>query len=388
MLRALLERSLLQRSFTSPWAYSIFIKNNDYGGSTRLLNHSIKACSCYNGNNFSKRSKKMSSSNQLSSNTTLNRKRYSTDKSLTQHIISFMPKSEPYLNLVRFDRPIGTWLLFLPCTWSISLAAEPGHFPDLKMLALFGAGSILLRSAGCVINDMWDAEFDRKVERTKTRPLAAKDMTNAQALGFLGGILSCGLMILLSLNWYSVALGASSMALVVLYPLAKRFTYWPQVVLGATFNWGALLGWSAVKGGCDWSVVLPLYFACISWTMTYDTIYAHQDKEDDALIGVKSTALLFKDKTVPWLGFFSAIMVTNLTVAGFMADQAWPYFAGVASVSAHLLWQVTTVDLDNMKDCASKFRSNKWLGLILLSGIIAGNLIKEERPNDSKNDSN
>ena len=163
MLKALLERSLLQRSVTSLSLYSIFIKNIDYRGSTRLQNHSIRVCGCHNGNSFSKRSKKMSSSNQLSANVRTSRKRYSTDKSLTQHIISFMPKSEPYLNLVRFDRPIGTWLLFLPCSWSISLAAEPGRFPDLKMLALFGTGSILLRSAGCVINDMWDAEFDRKV---------------------------------------------------------------------------------------------------------------------------------------------------------------------------------------------------------------------------------
>ncbi|XP_065064520.1 4-hydroxybenzoate polyprenyltransferase, mitochondrial-like [Rhopilema esculentum] len=303
---------------------------------------------------------------------------------LSQEIIKRSPRLGPYLNLIRFDRPIGTWLLFLPCTWSISMAAEPGHLPDLKMLALFGTGSVLLRAAGCIINDMWDTDFDRRVARTKTRPLAARELTHKQALGFLASVLTCGLMILLSLNWYSIILGTLSMFFVVTYPLMKRITYWPQFFLGLTFNWGALLGWSAVKGSCDWSVVLPLYIACISWTLFYDTVYAHQDKEDDISIGVKSTALLFQEKTVYWLGAFSLSMLSCLTLSGYMADQTWPYYLSLAGVSGHLAWQALTVDFDSPNDCAAKFRSNKWLGLMLLSGIIAGSLIKEETANEKE----
>eukprot|EP00795_Rhopilema_esculentum_P001576 gene1576-16028_t len=245
---------------------------------------------------------------------------------LSQEIIKRSPRLGPYLNLIRFDRPIGTWLLFLPCTWSISMAAEPGHLPDLKMLALFGTGSVLLRAAGCIINDMWDTDFDRRE--------------------------STGLL--------------------------------TQFIAGLTFNWGALLGWSAVKGSCDWSVVLPLYIACISWTLFYDTVYAHQDKEDDISIGVKSTALLFQEKTVYWLGAFSLSMLSCLTLSGYMADQTWPYYLSLAGVSGHLAWQALTVDFDSPNDCAAKFRSNKWLGLMLLSGIIAGSLIKEETANEKE----
>lgn len=285
---------------------------------------------------------------------------------------------QPYLQLIRFDKPIGSWLLFLPSAWSIAMAAEPSHFPDLKMLALFGTGSILLRSAGCVINDMWDSDFDKRVARTKSRPLAAGDITHPQALAFLGGILTCGLMVLLSLNWYSIFLGASSMALVVTYPLMKRFTYLPQVYLGLTINWGALLGWSAVKGSCDWSVVLPLYAACAFWTVIYDTIYAHQDKTDDISIGVKSTALLFKENTSFWLGCCSVSMVSLLALSGVMAQQTYPYYLTLGVVAAHLGWQTMATNFDDTQDCLNKFKSNKWLGLFVLGGIVIGNTLKRD----------
>ncbi|XP_014272313.1 4-hydroxybenzoate polyprenyltransferase, mitochondrial isoform X2 [Halyomorpha halys] len=162
------------------------------------------------------------------------------------------PIVQPYLKLMRIDKPIGTWLLFWPCGWSIAMAAQAGALPDFKMLALFGAGAFVMRGAGCTINDMWDKDLDKKVERTKDRPLVTGSVSTNDAWVFLAAQLSVALTILLQLNWYSVFLGASSLVLVVAYPLMKRVTYWPQLVLGMTFNWGALLGWSAVQGACDW----------------------------------------------------------------------------------------------------------------------------------------
>ncbi|XP_078062303.1 4-hydroxybenzoate polyprenyltransferase, mitochondrial [Mustelus asterias] len=250
------------------------------------------------------------------------------------------PAVQPYLKLMRLDKPIGTWLLYLPCTWSISLAAEPGCLPDLSMLALFGTGAILMRGAGCTINDMWDKDIDRKVARTEIRPIAAGDVSRFQALVFLGGQLSLALAVLLCLNYYSIVLGAASLGLVVTYPLMKRLTYWPQLILGLTFNWGALLGWSAVKNSCDWSICLPLYISGVMWTLIYDTIYAHQDKADDVLIGVKSTALKFQEQTKQWLIGFSTIMLTGLTVVGLNSDQTLPYYAAVVTVGAHLAHQM------------------------------------------------
>ncbi|XP_020911755.1 4-hydroxybenzoate polyprenyltransferase, mitochondrial-like [Exaiptasia diaphana] len=291
---------------------------------------------------------------------------------------------QPYLKLIRFDRPIGTWLLYLPCTWSISMAADPGLIPDLKLLTLFGVGALVMRGAGCTINDMWDSDFDKKVARTRTRPIASGQISHFQALVFLGAQLSCGLAVLLCLYNYSIVLGASSMGLVITYPLMKRITYWPQVVLGLTFNWGALVGWSAVKGSCDWSVCLPLYAGGFFWTMVYDTIYAHQDKEDDIQIGVKSTALLFGDNTKPWLSLFSVAMVTNLVLAGLAADQTWPFYVGMGLTATHLAWQVAAVDLNNPNDCLKKFKSNKWLGLWICGAIMAGTLYKESK--DDKRD--
>ncbi|XP_074621017.1 4-hydroxybenzoate polyprenyltransferase, mitochondrial-like [Acropora palmata] len=301
----------------------------------------------------------------------------------TAALVDSCPSSvQPYLRLIRFDKPIGTWLLFLPCTWSIGLAASPGSLPDLQLLTLFGLGALVMRGAGCTINDMWDVDFDKKVARTISRPLAAGSITPFQALVFLGLQLSVGLSILLSLNSYSIVLGASSLALVVTYPLMKRFTHWPQAFLGLTFNWGALLGFSAVQGSCDWLVCLPLYIAGISWTLMYDTIYAHQDKADDVLIGVKSTALLFGDRTKPWLTGFSSVMLSNLAIVGINSGQTWPYYAGLGCVATHLVWQIKTVDLSSSADCLAKFKSNKWLGLLLFAGIVGGTALKTSSNNE------
>ncbi|XP_045798681.1 4-hydroxybenzoate polyprenyltransferase, mitochondrial-like [Trifolium pratense] len=281
---------------------------------------------------------------------------------------------QPYARLARLDKPIGTWLLLWPCVWSITLAAPPGHLPDLKMLALFGCGALLLRGAGCTINDLIDRDIDTKVERTKLRPVASGILTPFQGLSFLGFQLLLGLGILLQLNNYSRVLGASSLLLVFSYPLMKRFTFWPQAFLGLTFNWGALLGWAAVKGNLDPSIVLPLYASGVCWTLVYDTIYAHQDKEDDLKVGVKSTALRFGDSTKEWLTGFGIASLSSLALSGFNAELGWPYYAFLGVASGHLGWQIWTVDLSSRSDCNRKFVSNKWYGAIIFGGILAGRL--------------
>uniref|UniRef100_A0A8C4S1B4 4-hydroxybenzoate polyprenyltransferase, mitochondrial n=1 Tax=Erpetoichthys calabaricus TaxID=27687 RepID=A0A8C4S1B4_ERPCA len=277
-------------------------------------------------------------------------------------IVNAAPQSvQPYLRLMRLDKPIGTWLLYLPCTWSIALAAEPGCLPDFHMLALFGVGAVLMRGAGCTINDMWDRDFDKKVSRTASRPIAAGEITRFQALVFLGGQLTLALGVLLSLNLYSAIL-------LITYPYFSRLA----------FNWGALLGWSAIKGYCDWSVCLPLYFSGILWTLIYDTIYAHQDKVDDLLVGVKSTALLFQDHTKPWLSGFSAVMLSGLILTGIISDQTLPYYGALSVVGAHLFYQIFTLDINKPEECWKKFTSNRTLGLLIFIGILAGNLWKSK----------
>lgn len=248
--------------------------------------------------------------------------------------------------------------MFWPCSWSIALSASPGCLPDLTMLALFGAGSVIMRGAGCTINDMWDKDIDAKVQRTSTRPLVTKELTNLDAWFFLGAQLGIGLLILLELNWNSILLGASSLGvfiifhgkfslmicfagLVIVYPLMKRITNWPQFVLGMTFNWGALLGYSAVHGEVLWTACLPLYISGICWTVIYDTIYAHQDKVDDLIIGVKSTALTFGKDTKKWLTGFSGMMLSSLVVSGLVCDLSWPYYASTSIIAAHIAHQVS-----------------------------------------------
>lgn len=179
-------------------------------------------------------------------------------------------------------------------------------------------------------------------------------------------------------TFHSIILGAASLSLVVTYPLMKRVTYWPQLVLGLTFNWGALLGWSAIRGSCEWSVCLPLYFAGVMWTLVYDTIYAHQDKRDDIMIGVKSTALQFKEDTKQWLSGFSLAMLLSLCVAGMNCNQTFPYYSAVAAIGAHLAHQIYTLDMDKPEDCWKKFASNRTVGILLFIGIVLGNLWKRK----------
>ncbi|XP_020300871.1 4-hydroxybenzoate polyprenyltransferase, mitochondrial isoform X2 [Pseudomyrmex gracilis] len=287
------------------------------------------------------------------------------------------PKIQPYMKLMRLDKPIGSWLLFWPCGWSIAMAAPAGALPDLSMLALFGTGAVLMRGAGCTINDMWDQNLDKMVARTRNRPLVVGQVTQKQSLMFLIGQLSLSLCILLQLNWYSIFLGASSLGLVVIYPLMKRVTYWPQLILGMTFNWGALLGWSAVRGSCDWSVCLPLYLAGICWTIVYDTIYAHQDRMDDIMMGIKSTAIKFGDNTKLYLSGFGTAMIASLIASGVVIAQTWPYYTAVGIIAMHISSQIYTLNINNPTDCAKKFVSNHRIGMILFTGIVLGNLMKK-----------
>ncbi|CAN8274129.1 unnamed protein product [Cochlearia groenlandica] len=277
-----------------------------------------------------------------------------------------------YAKLARLDKPIGTWLLAWPCMWSIALATDPGSFPSMKYMGLFGCGAILLRGAGCTINDLLDHDIDTKVDRTRLRPIASGLLTPFQGLQFLALQLLLGLGILLQLNNYSRVLGASSLLLVFSYPLMKRFTFWPQAFLGLTINWGALLGWTAVKGSLDPAIVLPLYISGVCWTLVYDTIYAHQDKEDDVKVGVKSTALRFGDNTKLWLSGFGTASMGFLALSGLSADLGWQYYASLAAASGHLGWQIVTADLSSRADCSSKFVSNKWFGAMVFSGVVLG----------------
>ncbi|KAJ8498034.1 hypothetical protein OPV22_008586 [Ensete ventricosum] len=268
---------------------------------------------------------------------------------------AYLPVSvRPYALLARLDKPIGTWLLAWPCGWSITMAATHGNLPDIKMLALFGCGAVLLRGAGCTVNDLLDRDIDIKVERTKYRPIASGVLTPFRGLCFLGFQLLLGLGILLQLNNYSRILGASSLLLVFSYPLMKRLTFWPQAYLGLTFNWGALLGWAAVKESLDPAVVLPLYGAGVCWTLVYDTIYAHQDKEDDQKVGVKSTALRFGSFTKYWITGFGIACVSNLGLSGCNAELAWPFYPFLVAAAGQLGWQILTVDLSNRADCNRK----------------------------------
>ena len=281
----------------------------------------------------------------------------------------FVPAAaRPYLRLVRIDRPIGTWLLLFPCWWSVALATEGP--PDLWLMALFALGALVMRGAGCVLNDIADRDFDSLVARTRTRPIASGEISVTNAVLFLAALLFVALLILIQFNAFAVALGIASLPLVVLYPYAKRFTHWPQAVLGLTFNWGALLGWAAVEGRVDLPA-LALYAGGVFWTLGYDTVYAHQDKEDDALVGIKSTALKLGDATRFYLFAFFGAAIILFALSGYLAHLAWPFFAALALAAVHLLWQARYVDLANPIDCLAVFRSNRTVGWIVLLGIIA-----------------
>ncbi len=286
----------------------------------------------------------------------------------------FVPRAlRPYARLMRLDRPIGTWLLLFPCWWAIALAWR--GWQDAWLFALFGAGAMVMRGAGCTYNDICDKDFDAQVARTADRPLPAGEVTVLQAWVFLALELAVGLAILLALPWFAIEVGAASLVLVFTYPLMKRVTYWPQLFLGLAFNWGALLGWAAIRPTLA-APALLLYAGGIFWTLGYDTIYAHQDKGDDPKAGVKSTALRLLFTSRPWIAGFYAATVALFAAAGLADGLRGPFLAGLAAGAAQLAWQIWDVDLDDPRDCLRKFRSNRLFGWLVLAGIMADQLLR------------
>lgn len=288
--------------------------------------------------------------------------------------------TRPYSRLMRLDRPIGAYLLFIPGLWAALLAGllnpEVSLGRIVWVIVLLFVGSIVMRGAGCVINDMWDRDLDRQVERTRSRPLASGAVSMTQAIIFLTLLLALGLLILLQMKPLGIVLGLISMVPVILYPLAKRVTDYPQAVLGLTFNFGALIGWVAVSGQFQWPMVL-LYFGCIAWTFGYDTVYAHQDKTDDAIVGVRSTALKFGDgsKRAIRLSYFLAALFWFfcLIFIGFSVSF-FICLLGLLVVTGRMMLQVQGTDLDDPADSLRTFKGEQitgWLfGLFLLAGWI------------------
>ncbi len=277
----------------------------------------------------------------------------------------------PYLRLARLDRPIGTWLLLWPCLWSIALAdlANGDRLPSIGLLLLFSIGATVMRGAGCVYNDLVDKDFDGRVERTRSRPIPSGQVSVRNAKVYMVALSLIGFLVLIQLNWISIWLGILSLGIVAIYPFMKRFTYWPQIFLGLAFSWGALMGWSAVRAEVSLVSVI-LYASAISWTIGYDTIYAHQDKEDDALLGLKSTALKFGESTKSWLSLFFGLALVLLAFCGWLLSTGWVYWLGLLAATAHATWQITTLDIADRDNCLHRFRSNRDFGLIIFCTIL------------------
>jgi len=281
------------------------------------------------------------------------------------------PWSRPYLRLARLDRPIGSWLLLVPCWWSAALAAGLTHSLSRLpvIVALFFVGAFAMRGAGCTWNDITDRDLDAKVERTRSRPIPAGQVSVAQALVFLVLQALIGLAVLLQFNRFAVATGIASLAIVAVYPFMKRITWWPQVVLGLAFSWGALMGFAAVLGRID-ATALFLYAGSIAWVIGYDTIYAHQDAEDDALIGVRSTARLFGAHTHQALIVFYALAVVLIGVAMWLAGAGLAAWVGLAAFAVHLAWQIGRLKIGDPALCLRIFKSNRDAGLLLFAGLL------------------
>jgi len=279
--------------------------------------------------------------------------------------------TRPYLRLARLDRPIGSWLLLIPCWWSTALAGVAAHqqIPNLWHIVLFFIGAFAMRGAGCTWNDIVDRDLDARVERTRSRPIPSGQVSVANAAVFLIAQALIGLLVLLQFNSFAIATGIASLAIVAIYPFMKRITYWPQIVLGLAFSWGALMGWAAAFGRLD-APAIVLYAGSIAWVIGYDTIYAHQDRDDDALIGIKSTALLFGERTKPMLALFFAAAVVLIAIAGYLVDAGFIFWLAIAVFAGHLAWQTRRLDITDPDLCLVLFKSNRDAGLILFAGLL------------------
>ncbi|MEX0344873.1 MAG: 4-hydroxybenzoate octaprenyltransferase [Rhizobiaceae bacterium] len=295
----------------------------------------------------------------------------------------------PYAQLARWDRPIGFWLLMWPCWWSAALAASshaqpgaplPDVLPSPWHLALFLIGAIVMRGAGCTYNDIVDRDIDDQVERTRSRPIPSGKVSTKQAAIFMVAQALTGLIVLLQFTGFAVLTGIASLAIVAIYPFMKRFTDWPQLVLGFAFSWGALMGWAAHFGELSMAP-LYLYAGSILWVIGYDTIYAHQDKEDDALVGVRSTARLFGDRTKGWLIVLWGGALAFFVIAFALAHVPMPALAGLVAAGAHLARQIRVLDIDNPDQCLQLFRSNNTVGLLIFLGLVGGGMWAWVSPN-------
>lgn len=293
--------------------------------------------------------------------------------SLETSWVDLMPRSvRPYLRLIRADRPIGTWLLLWPCWWSLALTiyGRDGGLEHFYYMGLFALGAFVMRGAGCAYNDIVDRDFDAQVERTKNRPIPAGQISVKQAWAFTGVLCVIGLVTLLQFNGFTRVLGLLSLPIVALYPFAKRITNWPQAVLGLAFNWGALMGWASLNQSLGPAPIL-LYCAGVFWTLGYDTVYAHQDKEDDALIGVKSTAQRFGEHTHLWISAFYVCTASLIILAAIVAQAGLFNIVLIIGACLHLGWQIAKLDISNPARCLKLFRSNHLFGLLIFTALAA-----------------
>ncbi|MGI9382471.1 MAG: 4-hydroxybenzoate octaprenyltransferase, partial [Methyloligellaceae bacterium] len=258
-----------------------------------------------------------------------------------------------------------------PCWWSVALAGRAAGttVPDIWLLILFAIGAVVMRAAGCTYNDIVDKNYDARVARTRSRPIPSGQVSVREAQVFMVVLCFTGLAVLLQFNLFAIGLGIASLAIVAIYPFMKRVTHWPQIVLGLAFSWGALMGWAALYGALAWPPVL-LYAGTVMWTIGYDTIYAHQDKEDDALLGLKSTALRFGPTTRRWLALFYGTAWLALTAAGLQAGAGFVFLGVMGGAAAMLAWQVVTLDIDDAVNCLSRFRSNRDVGAIVFAALV------------------
>jgi 4-hydroxybenzoate polyprenyltransferase len=279
--------------------------------------------------------------------------------------------ARPYLRLSRLDRPIGLWLLLIPCWWSAALAARvAGDIHQLPLdIVLFFVGAFAMRGAGCTWNDITDRDLDARVERTRSRPIPAGQVSVRGAMVFLVAQALLGLAVLLQFNRFAVGTGIASLVIVAIYPFMKRITRWPQIVLGLAFSWGALMGFAVTLGRID-ATALALYAGSIAWVIGYDTIYAHQDAEDDALIGIKSTALLFGERTHQALIVFYGLAVVLIGVALALAGARLPAWMGLAAFAVHLVWQIRSLKIGDPALCLRLFQSNRDAGFLLFAGLL------------------